>query len=130
MTAHRAEITVERAHRPTNRSSGTELDTKTKLPHMAKKRWSDLSTGQQLAIGVGGAAEVVITALALRDLARRPTSQVRGPKVGWLVSFVIQPSGPIVYFAVGRRPVEESRGGEGRPDSVAGAAHRGRIVQP
>jgi hypothetical protein len=70
---------------------------------MTKRRWSDLTTGQQRAIIVGGAVEVVVTALALRDLARRPSSQVRGPKAGWVLSFAVQPFGPLAYFAFGRR---------------------------
>ena len=70
---------------------------------VAKRRWSDLPTGQQRAIVVGAAAEVVVTAVALRDLARHPDAQVRGPKAGWVLSFVVQPVGPLVYFAVGRR---------------------------
>jgi hypothetical protein len=69
-----------------------------------KKRWSDLSSNQQLAISVGGAIEAVVTALAIKDLVRRPRSQVRGSKAGWLLSFVVQPFGPVAYFAVGRRP--------------------------
>jgi hypothetical protein len=73
---------------------------------MAKKRWSDLTTAQQRAIIVGGAVEVVVTALALRDLARRPSSQVRGPKAVWVLSFVVQPFGPLAYFAIGRQPAD------------------------
>ena len=70
---------------------------------MAKRRWSDLSPQQQRAIIVGGAIEVVVTAIAVRDLVRRPSSQVRGPKAVWLASFVVQPFGPLAYFALGRR---------------------------
>jgi Phospholipase_D-nuclease N-terminal len=55
---------------------------------------------------VGGAVELVVTALAVRDLARRPSSQVRGPKAGWVLSFVVQPFGPLAYFAMGRRPAD------------------------
>jgi hypothetical protein len=70
---------------------------------MARRRWSDLTTRQQRAIVAGGAVEVVVTALALRDLVRRPSSQVRGPKAGWVLWFVVQPFGPLAYFAFGRR---------------------------
>ena len=71
---------------------------------MNNKRWSNLTSGQQRAIIVGGAVEVVVTTLALKDLARRPASHVRGPKAGWVLSFVVQPFGPLAYFAIGRRP--------------------------
>jgi len=69
----------------------------------SKKRWSDLSAGQRRAIVLGAVAELVITTLALRDLARRPAAQVRGRKPLWLLAFVVQPFGPLTYFLVGRR---------------------------
>jgi hypothetical protein len=70
---------------------------------MAKKKWSELTTAQRRAIYVAGAAEAVTTAAALRDLARRPAGQVRGPKAAWVLAFFVQPVGPLVYFAAGRR---------------------------
>jgi hypothetical protein len=70
---------------------------------MAKKKWSDLTPPQKAAVSIGGVLESVITVAALRDLRTRPASGVRGPKVAWLVSFVVQPFGPLAYFAVGRR---------------------------
>ncbi|GAA2139897.1 hypothetical protein GCM10009844_09090 [Nocardioides koreensis] len=70
---------------------------------MAKKRWSDLSTTQQRAIFAAGAAELVMTTVVLRDLARRPSADVRGPKVVWVLACVVQPVGPIAYFVAGRR---------------------------
>jgi len=69
----------------------------------AKKTWSDLTDRQRRLIMVGGAAEAVITTIALRDLARRPSVQVRGPKVVWLLGFVVQPFGPLAYLWAGRR---------------------------
>lgn len=68
-----------------------------------KKRWSDLTTGQQRAIVVAGALEVVATTWALRDLKRRPSAAVRGPKALWVLSMVVQPVGPLAYAALGRR---------------------------
>jgi hypothetical protein len=71
---------------------------------MAKKRWSELNKAQQTAIIVVGSAEVIMTTIALVDLARRPAEQVRGKKAVWaLVSFV-QPFGPVTYLAFGRKP--------------------------
>ncbi len=70
---------------------------------MAKKTWSDLTTTQQRLICAAGVAELVVTVAALSDLAGRPASTVRGPKVAWLLGFVVQPVGPLAYFAVGRR---------------------------
>jgi hypothetical protein len=68
-----------------------------------KKQWSDLSTSQKRLVYLGGAAEAVVTVAALVDLARRPADQVRGPKAGWVLGFVVQPFGPLAYFAAGRR---------------------------
>ena len=42
-----------------------------------RTRWSDFSEGQRTAILVGTAIEVVLTTVALADLARRPRAQVR-----------------------------------------------------
>jgi hypothetical protein len=70
---------------------------------VAKKKWSDLAPTQRRAIGVGGVLEAILTAAALRDLARRSADEVRGPKAAWALAFVVQPFGPIGYFAVGRR---------------------------
>ena len=68
------------------------------------KRWSDFSPQQQRAIVVGAIAELLMTAIALRDLKRRSPAQVRGPKLLWVLTCVVQPIGPILYFLVGRRP--------------------------
>ena len=70
---------------------------------MARKKWSDLTARQHRAIYVGGAVEALVTAAALRDLVRRPAETVRGSKAGWVLAFVVQPFGPLAYFAAGRR---------------------------
>jgi hypothetical protein len=67
-----------------------------------KKRWSDLSPMEQRTIIAGAAAEIVLTAWALRDLKRRPAATVRGPKAVWAASFVVQPFGPLAYVLFGR----------------------------
>lgn len=69
-----------------------------------KKSWSDLSPTEQKAIMAAGAAEAVITTVAVVDLVRRPTARVRGPKVLWLLAFAVQPVGPLAYLKKGRRP--------------------------
>jgi hypothetical protein len=68
-----------------------------------QQKWSDLTTLQKRAIVVLGTLEAVMTLTALRDLATRPADQVRGPKAAWVLGFVVQPVGPLAYFAVGRR---------------------------
>jgi hypothetical protein len=69
-----------------------------------KKQWSELSPAARGAIVVGAAAEAVLTAVAVRDLRRRPAASVRGPKLLWLLGFVVQPFGPLLYLFAGRRP--------------------------
>jgi hypothetical protein len=71
---------------------------------VAKRQWSDLSRTQQRMIIAGAAVEVALTAFALADLARRPASQVRGPKPLWAATCFVQPVGPISYLMLGRRP--------------------------
>lgn len=70
---------------------------------MATKRWRELTPTQQKLIAVAGVAEVVLTTLATRDLARRTADAVRGPKPLWRLALVVQPFGPIAYFLLGRR---------------------------
>lgn len=69
-----------------------------------KKKWSELTPTQQRLIIAGGAVEAVLTAAALVSLANRPREAVRGPKALWVASMVVQPVGPLAYFAFGRRP--------------------------
>jgi hypothetical protein len=68
-----------------------------------KKKWADFTPGQRTAIVIAGAAELVLTTVALVDLARRSPAAVRGPKAIWVVGCVVQPVGPIAYLAFGRR---------------------------
>jgi hypothetical protein len=68
-----------------------------------KKKWSDLTAPQRRAIVFLGSLEVVVTLAALRDLVSRRADEVRGPKAAWVLGFVVQPIGPIAYFAAGRR---------------------------
>ena len=70
-----------------------------------KKKWSDLTPTQQRLVIVGGAVEAVLTTAALISLARRPKEAVRGPKALWAASLIVQPVGPLAYFALGRRSV-------------------------
>jgi hypothetical protein len=67
-------------------------------------RWSDLTSTQQLLIIGMGAVELVLTATALVDLARRPADQVRGPKPLWVLGCLVQPVGPLAYLVLGKRP--------------------------
>ncbi|MGH8828311.1 MAG: PLD nuclease N-terminal domain-containing protein [Jiangellaceae bacterium] len=67
------------------------------------RRWSDLPTIQQTAVGVGAAVEIALTATAAVDVLRRPRDQIHGPKPLWCLAIFVQPVGPIAYFTWGRR---------------------------
>ena len=71
---------------------------------MAKKSWAELTTTQRAWVVVGGAIELAATAVTLRDLAKRPASQVRGPKALWVAACAVQPFGPMAYWMYGRNP--------------------------
>ena len=66
------------------------------------RRWSDLSPGQQTAVLVLGSVQLSLAATAWTDLARRPTSGVRGPKLLWAGVIAVNWVGPFAYFRWGR----------------------------
>lgn len=71
-----------------------------------RKRWQDLSRGQQALIIAAGVLEAAAKLAALVDLARRPANEVRGPKAAWATG-IITVNGlgiaPAAYFVLGRR---------------------------
>jgi hypothetical protein len=70
---------------------------------MTRTRWRDL-TGRQRALAfVGAVVQMTLQALALRDLRRRPSDDVRGPKGLWFLATFVNTIGPIAYFLLGRR---------------------------
>ena len=72
-------------------------------PELNRPRWDALPGWQQAAIVAVGAAEVVLTTVAVADLVRRPRAAVRGPKALWGLGFGVQPFGPLTYLLFGRR---------------------------
>ena len=68
-----------------------------------KKRWSDLSPGQQRAIVGAGIVELGMKVAALADLRRRRAEEIRGPKPLWGALQLVNLFGPLAYFAFGRR---------------------------
>ncbi len=67
-----------------------------------KKKWSDLTSGQQTAILVAGCIQLSLAATAWADLARRPASEVAGSKAKWAAIIAIRGFGPIAYSTRGR----------------------------
>jgi Phospholipase_D-nuclease N-terminal len=54
-------------------------------------------------VSVAAVVEVAMTLAAWRDLASRPAEGVRGSRRLWALAVLVQPVGPVAYFAVGRR---------------------------
>ncbi|GGD25745.1 PLD nuclease N-terminal domain-containing protein [Nocardioides daphniae] len=69
----------------------------------SRRKWNDLSSGQQTAVLVAGSVEMALTATALVELARRPGDQVRGRKLWWALACFVQPFGPVAFLVWGRR---------------------------
>jgi flagellar biosynthesis/type III secretory pathway M-ring protein FliF/YscJ len=68
-----------------------------------KRRWSDFTPGQKMAIAVVGALQITLLIAALVDLRRRPAAQINGNKKLWTLVAFINFVGPIAYFVFGRK---------------------------
>ncbi|MGH9021022.1 MAG: PLDc N-terminal domain-containing protein [Acidimicrobiales bacterium] len=67
-----------------------------------KKRWRDMSPLQKAATVVLGLTQFTLAVIAWSDLARRPDSQVRGPKWRWAIAIGANFFGPVAYLRKGR----------------------------
>jgi hypothetical protein len=70
------------------------------------KRWADLDPRYRRLIMIAAVVEGMMKAVALADLARRPATQVRGPKPVWalvLTLFNSLGTAPIAYWLYGRK---------------------------
>jgi hypothetical protein len=73
---------------------------------VAGKKWNELDPRTRRLIIISGALEGVLKIAALIDLARRPSSEIRGSKARWAAAATLINSlgaVPIAYFAYGRR---------------------------
>ena len=70
---------------------------------MRRKRWSELTQGQQAAIAAAAVVQALLSAATLLDLRRRPSTQVRGSKKLLVAAAFVNFVGPIAYFTFGRR---------------------------
>jgi hypothetical protein len=70
-----------------------------------RKRWNELSSGQRKVIVVAGVFEAFAKVAMLRDLRRRPSEQIRGPKLLWAATALVNSAGlaQVGYFVIGRR---------------------------
>ena len=74
----------------------------TDIGHPRRRSWSDLSTGQQIALVGLATVQIGLAAAAWTDLVRRPAELVHGPKLAWGAFIAVNLVGPISYFAWGR----------------------------
>jgi Phospholipase_D-nuclease N-terminal len=69
---------------------------------VAKESWSDLSPKMRAFFTVTAVGELTLKTAALIDIRRRPSSQVRGPKLMWVALCFVNLLGPLCYFILGR----------------------------
>lgn len=72
-----------------------------------KKGWNDLSVVSRWRIVILGIIQLGLQFVALRDIVKRPATNVRGSKGAWAAASFINFLGPIAYLAVGRTPVKK-----------------------
>ena len=73
---------------------------------MAKKRWKDLSPRARRLILFVATIDSLLKLVALVDIKRRPATEVKGSRAGWVTAIVLLNSGglvPVVYLLRGRR---------------------------
>lgn len=77
------------------------MDTK----HRGKgsRQWNDLTTRQRTLALVMGSIQLSLAATAWADLAKRPATEVNGPKLAWTAIIAINFVGPVLYFIKGIR---------------------------
>jgi len=69
-------------------------------------KWSELSPRSKKVLVVSAVVDVTAKVFALRDLARRPADEVRGPKWAWATALAtVNGMGiaPAAYCLFGRR---------------------------
>ena len=65
--------------------------------------FTELPRWQRITTLVVAPIEIILTVTAAIDLARRPPSEIHGPKALWWAGILIQPVGPIAYLKWARR---------------------------
>ena len=72
-----------------------------------KKGWNDLSVVSRWRIVILGIIQLGLQFAALRDLVKRPASNVRGSKGAWAAASFINFLGPIAYLTLGRTSIKK-----------------------
>ena len=68
-----------------------------------RKRWSDLTTGQQAAIQIAAAVQMALLVAALWDMWHRPVEEINGDRRLWTLTSFVNFVGPLAYFGFGRK---------------------------
>ena len=68
-----------------------------------KSHWKDMNGKRKTGVVIIGLAQVALTAVAYRDLIKRPAEQIEGTKLAWSVALLVNWIGPLTYFAKGRK---------------------------
>jgi hypothetical protein len=70
---------------------------------MRRRSWGEMSSAQKVGNIVLAVVETILTVWALLDIKNRPEEQINGKKITWVMTSLIQPVGPIIYFIFGRK---------------------------
>jgi hypothetical protein len=68
-----------------------------------RKKWSDLTTGQQTATLIGAAVQFSLMFAALWDMWHRPAEEINGDRRWWTLASFVNFIGPLAYFLFGRK---------------------------
>jgi hypothetical protein len=70
---------------------------------MQRKKWSEMTTGQQTAIVVGSGVQISLLVGAIWDMWHRPVAEIRGDRRLWTLASFLNIAGPLAYFFFGRK---------------------------
>ena len=68
-----------------------------------RKKWSELTTGQQNAIKIAAVVQLKLLTMALWDIWHRPEEKINGDRRLWTLASFVNFVGPIAYFLFGRK---------------------------
>ena len=74
-----------------------------------KKKWKDLTPTQRRLAIAGALVQIILLAVAQRDLSNRSAKQVRGPKWLWRLVTLVNFVGPLAYFCCGRKTQDQKQ---------------------
>jgi hypothetical protein len=70
-----------------------------------RRRWAELTPRQRTLTLFAGSVQLALAAMAWADLARRPATEVNGPKPLWAAVIAVNILGPLAYQRWGRRRI-------------------------